>query len=150
MASYARNLSVIGFLLMVWTAYRLLWGLWTTWNFQRLHDFGHFPDWLGTSISLWVILLLGVASVLLRRLARPHPTRNIERLVARFWVIPNLCYAGFAFWAFWALFTNSHYHMAIAQGPYYNAVRLLVPLLVGFAIVAFVLGSLQPLWVLSK
>ena len=145
MERYAKRLSVIGFILAAWVVYQMIWGLWQIWNFDRLYGFDDFTDLLGTGLSLLRILQLGVASVLLRRLARPAPAGNVVRGLARFWVIFTLCMVGFFFWGFSELASHPHFpeFLVASLNNVLSALGIL-------AILAFSLGSLPPLWALSK
>ena len=139
-------LAAIGFVLTAWSVYQLIQSLWLAWNFERLHGFDEFPpDWIFIILSLWPILQSGVASVLLRRLARLGTAGKVERRLARFWVIPSLYFVGFYLWAFWDLASHPRFSAYLTSGLYNQ-----ISLSAGLAIVAFVLGSLPPLWVLSR
>ena len=90
MARYARSLSVLGFILMAWSVYKLVY----FYGFVGLR-----PPWIINILTILGFLHLVGALVLLRRLARPAPAGNVVRRLARFWIILSLCSLGLAFWA---------------------------------------------------
>ena len=145
MARYAKGLSVLGLVLAAWVVFWLIRDLWIAWNLERLYGFDEFPHLLGMGLSLWCILLLGMASVLLRRLARPAPAGNVVRGLARFWAIPSLCLVGFLIWAYSELASHPHFPEFLV-----DSLNNVLSTLCNLAIVAFSLGALPPLWVLSR
>ena len=135
MASYARKLSVLGFILMAWSVYNLVY----FYGFVGLRP--PWIPWIWVSLSLLGLLRLGVASVLLRRLARPAPAGKVVRGLALFCVILGLCSLGFSFWIYWQIFSNPYFLKVYFSNL--NNVRSLAGLV-------FLIGSLPPLWVLSR
>ena len=138
MASYARKLSILGFILMAWPVYNLVY----VYGFVGLR-----PPWVLVSLSLLGLLRLGVASVLLRRLARPAPAGKVVRGLALFFVILSLCSLGFSFWIYWQIYSNPYFFKAYFPNLNLNNVLTLLSQLAGLV---FLIGSLPPLWVLSR
>ena len=136
MASYAGKLSILGFVLLAWSVYGWVY----FYGFVELR-----PPWIWVSLSLLGTLRLGVASVLLRRLARPAPAGKVVRGLALFCVILGLCSLGFSFWIYWQMFSNTGFLKLYVSNL--NNVRSLVSQLAGLV---FLIGSLLPLWVLSR
>ena len=139
MASYARKLSVLGFILMAWSVYNLVY----------FYGFvGVRLPWILVSLSLLGLLRLGVASVLLRRLARPAPAGKVVRGLALFCVILGLCSLGLSSWIYWDMFSNPGFvKVYFSNLNNLDNVRSLVSQLAGLV---FLIGSLPPLWVLSR
>ena len=136
MARYASKLSILGFVLLAWSVYRLV------------HFFGFVGvqlPWIWVSLSLLGFLRLGVASFLLRRLAHPAPPGKVVRGLARVCVIPGLCLLGLSSWIYWQMFSNPGFLKVYFSNL--NNVRSLVSQLAGLV---FLIGSLPPLWVLSR
>ena len=138
MASYARKLSILGFILMAWSVYNLVY----VYGFVGLR-----PPWILVSLSLLGLLRLGVASVLLRRLARPAPAGKVVLGLALFCVILSLCSLGFSFWNYWQIYSNPYFFKAYFSNLNLNNVLALLSQLAGLV---FLIGSLPPLWVLSR
>ena len=139
MASYASKLSILGFVLLAWSVYGLV------------HFFGFVglrPPWIWVSLSLLGVLRLGVATFLLRRLAHPAPAGKVVRGLALVCVILGLCSLGLSFWIYWQMFSNPGFlKVYFSNLNHLSNVRSLVSQLAGLV---FLIGSLPPLWVLSK
>ena len=139
MARFAKGLSILGFVLLAWSVYGLV------------HYFGFVGlrlPWILVSLSLLGLLRLGVASVLLRRLSHPAPAGKVVRGLALLCVILGLCSLGLSSWIYWDMFSNPGFlKVYFSNLNNLNNVRSLVSQLAGLV---FLIGSLPPLWVLSR
>ena len=138
MARYARSLSVLGFILMAWSVYKLVY----FYGFVGLR-----PPWIVNILTILGFLHLVGALVLLRRLARPAPAGNVVRRLARFWIILSLCSLGLAFWGYWQMATDPYFLKALVSNLNLNNVLSILCALTGLV---FKIGLLPPLWVLSR
>ena len=133
MASYARGLSVVGFILTAWAVYGLAQGI--VW---------HPDNWRDICLSLLHILLLGVPSLLLLRTGVPGPVGGVVRRLALLWVILGICLAGWIMFAIWTIVSSSHFY------AYRADLSTVLSLSILLATAVFALGSVPPLWSLSK
>ena len=139
MARFAEGLSILGFVLLAWSVH----GLVISFGFVAWRG-----PWIWISLSLLGFLRLGVASVLLRRLALPAPAGKVVRGLALFCVILGLCSLGLSFWIYWQMFSNPGFiKLYFSNLDNFNNVRSLVSQL---AQLVFLIGSLPPLLVLSR
>ena len=143
--SYAKKLSLLGFALAAWSIYSLIRSLWYSWEFRQRHGFGDFPELLSTSLVTVAFFLAVGAAILLRRLASTDPVEGIVRGLARLWIVLGICSLGWTVFVYWDITQSPRWHLHL-----FGSVISQVAVGVSLVRAAFTIGSIPPLWVLSR